>query len=324
MGWKLSCWAGGTLLMCWSNNAIADKQRTNSTTDCSAMLHEQTAPRSVVVMLAASCFMDQRRYASAAKLLQNRLEEMESQGQDGGRAAVENKLQTVLGEVATFDIRTETNAEIVVDGAVVGRYPEVNPLFLEPGAHEIITRSGERQTSFKVDAVAGSVSPLELKLATAAKPPGIVPMDSPRKTSAPLVKPRESTKWTGPRIATIAIAGSLGITGLVLGIGFTSAAHRDETRRSEIVENFPLRTQQCSALPNLPDCKAIADLVQQRDQSQRIGAVGFVATGATIATIIAAMVWPAKTNPQDERRGSKAMFIVPRSNGAEFRFVGSF
>lgn len=324
MGRRLSCLAGGILLVCCSNNAMAEKQHTSSATDCSAMLQEQAAPRAVVVMRAANCFMDQRRYASAAKILQNRLEEMESQGQDGGRAAVENKLQTVLGHIAAFDIQTEANAEIVVDGAAIGRYPAVNPLFLEPGAHEIIARSGERQTSFKVDAVAGSVSPLELRLAPAVKPQAIVPIAKPRKISAPLVKPREGTKWTGPRIATIATAGSLGITGLVLGIGFTSAAYRDETRRSEIVDSFPLRTQQCSALPNLPDCKAVADLVQQRDLRQRIGAVGFVVTGASITAVIAAMVWPVKTNPKDDRVESKAVFIVPRSNGAEFGFVGSF
>lgn len=324
MDWRISCWAGGVFVACWSNPANAEQHSSNAATNCSAMIQEEAAPRAVAVMRASSCFVDQKKYALAARLLQKRLEEMENQQQEGGKAAVENKLQMVLSHVAAFDLKTEVNAEILVDGVMLGRHPDVNPLFLEPGKHEVIARSGTRQTSFKIDAIAGSLAPLELKLASVNKPTAIGPVTSFPLQSSPLRTNRENTRWTAPRIATIAIAGSLSVTGLVLGIGFTSAAQHDESRRARIVNSFPLKTQQCAVLPNLTECDRVKILVDQRDLNQRIGIIGFVATGASIATIMTALVWPAKLHSKETRGHTKTMFIVPRGAGAEFGFVSSF
>jgi hypothetical protein len=58
-----------------------------------------------------------------------------------------------------------TEAEVVVDGAVVGKAPLADPVFVEPGRHEVEARLGARLSAVEVDCAVGAPKTVSLALA---------------------------------------------------------------------------------------------------------------------------------------------------------------
>lgn len=109
-----------------------------------------------------------------------------------------------------------------------------------------------------------------------------------------------------------------------MGIGFTVSSQAYEKERADIVASFPLKTQQCSSLPDLPDCKRVATLVQQRDDASTIGVVGFVLGGVGLAAAITALVWPAKATEPKKEDSTVAVTVLPLHRGTGMAVMGTF
>jgi len=324
---RQTCWMSGFLalfVLLQADAVHADNAKAPATTSCDEILKGSDAPRAVLVVRAASCLMDQGKNAQAAMLLQKQLEQMEKDGVQGGKGAVENKLQTAAGKVAAFEVKTDPDTEITVDGEVIGKHPETNPLFLEPGSHVIIGKKGKAEAKVTVEAAAGTLEPLELKLVTKAEPTQwkeVLPDFGPQSDAD---KPKSSSKWPKWKIATTIAGGVVGLGGLGLGIGFTVVSQGYEKERADLVASFPLKTQQCSATPDFPDCKRIPTLVQQRDDASTIGIVGFVVGGVGLAAAITALVWPTKKDEPKTNEGTTAITVLPLQRGAGLSVVGTF
>jgi tetratricopeptide (TPR) repeat protein len=92
------------------------------------------------------------------------------------REAAQAGLTTAKAVVAELTVTTDAEAEVLVDGATQGTAPLLGSLFLDPGAHTLQAKKGDRVVTQNVTAKAGETRELKLKLtpdvspAVAAKP----------------------------------------------------------------------------------------------------------------------------------------------------------
>jgi len=91
------------------------------------------------------------------------------------RDAAQTGLTTAKAAVSEITVTTDPEAEVLVDGATQGTAPLIGSLFLEPGAHTLQAKKGDRVVTQNVTAKAGETRDIKLKLAevtavVAAKP----------------------------------------------------------------------------------------------------------------------------------------------------------
>lgn len=319
-------WVYGSLafvLLLGANPAHAQNAKTAAPASCDDILKAGDAPKAVLAVRAASCMMDQGKNAQAAQLLQRQLEQMEKDGVQGGKGAVENKLQAAAAKVAAYDIHTDEGAEITVDDQVIGKYPDMNPLFLEPGAHVVMARKEKGEAKASVESVAGTLEPLELKLKIKAEPTQWKEVLPDFGTDPEKDKPKSSGKWPGWRIGMLIGGGVLGAGGAAMGVVFTVQSQGYEQQRTDLVASFPLKSQQCASTPNSAECKQVATLVQQRDDASTLGIVGFVVGGVGIATLVTALVLSPKSKDKTNESAT-AITVMPLPRGAGVSWTGSF
>ena len=110
------------------------------------------------------------------------------------RDGVQKALDDAKKQVATIDVQiTPEGADVVIDGAFVGRSPLADPVFLAPGEHTVeVQKVGYVARSEKVAASAGAVTPLRVELvaegATGAAPaPAPVPPPTAPPTELSLI-----------------------------------------------------------------------------------------------------------------------------------------
>lgn len=299
----------------------SDKAKTLVATSCEQILQATDVPKAMQVVQAARCFVEQGKNARAAQLLQRQLEQMDKDGTEGGKGTVENKLQEAVVKVAVFDVQTDAGAEISVDGQVIGKHPDTNPLFLEPGSHVISARLGKAEAISSVEATAASQAQLELKLVTKTEDREIVPELYPLPDAD---KPKPSPRWTPLRVSISIAGGVVGLGAFGLGIGSSVSARTLEEERSSIVGSFPFGSRQCSATPDLADCKRVANLVRQRDDASSVAIAGFVIGSVGLAAAITALVWPVKPGAAKKNDVSATVTIMPLPRGGIITAVGTF
>lgn len=322
--WECGIW--GVVVVLQADAALADKPKGAAGVSCEEMLQASDAPRAVIVVRAAVCLMEQGKNAQAAQLLQKQLEQMEKDGVQGGRGAVEAKLQLAASKVAAYEVKTQDGTEITVDGTVVGKYPDTSQLFLDPGSHTVSGRKDKAEATVTVESAAGGLDSIELKLRAKVEPTATVwKNDTPDfEPSREADKPKPSGRWTTARVVTTIAGGVVGLGGIGMGIAFTATSLGYEQERADIVAGFPLGSQQCSTLPDLPDCKRVATLVQQRDSASTLGIVGFVIGGVGLATAITALVWPVKKAEPPKEDNAMTITILPLHRGAAMGIMGTF
>jgi hypothetical protein len=93
------------------------------------------------------------------------------------REAAQSGLATAKAAVSEITVTTDSEAEVLVDGASQGTAPLVGSLFLDPGAHTVQAKKGEKVVTQNITAKAGETREVKLTLAPAvaavavAKPP---------------------------------------------------------------------------------------------------------------------------------------------------------
>ena len=79
---------------------------------------------------------------------------------DRRTAAAQRLYDTARTKVGTLTVTADAvGAEVAVDGNVVGKAPLEDPLFVEPGRHQVEARSGTKVASAQIDVPAGPPSP---------------------------------------------------------------------------------------------------------------------------------------------------------------------
>ena len=114
------------------------------------------------------------------------------------RDAAQAGLTSAKAAICELTVTTDADADVSVDGTPQGTAPLAGALYLEPGAHTLQARKGERVVSQNVTAKAGEARELKLKLAEpppAAAATPATPVAAPATPgSEPASAPDEETK----------------------------------------------------------------------------------------------------------------------------------
>jgi hypothetical protein len=157
------------------------------------------------------------------------------------RQRIQELLNKSRAHIGALTIQVNVpQAEVLVDGVVVGKSPLTAPIFVEPGARTIeARRHGYTQTSVQRQLAAGAVGSVELKLEALQAPSGARSKgssagDVPRLSAGDQELPPDGSSAEKPSQAVL-IAGILGTTA-ALGVGVTtiglgSAADTEENRK---------------------------------------------------------------------------------------------
>ena len=101
------------------------------------------------------------------------------------REAAQAGLTSAKAAVCEVTVTTDAEAEVLVDGASQGAAPLVGSLFLEPGAHTLQAKKGDRVVTQNVTAKAGETREIKLKLGAEAAPAlAAKPATQPQKEPA--------------------------------------------------------------------------------------------------------------------------------------------
>ena len=101
------------------------------------------------------------------------------------REAAQAGLTSAKAAVCEVTVTTDAEAEVLVDGASQGAAPLLGSLFLEPGAHTLQAKKGDRVVTQNVTAKAGETREIKLKLGAEAAPAlAAKPATQPQKEPA--------------------------------------------------------------------------------------------------------------------------------------------
>lgn len=200
--------------------------------------------------------------------------------QQDRREKMKQVLDSVRREIGAVRVSVNVpGAEVFVDGALAGRSPLEDDVFVDPGVHTIEARlAGYVTASRRVEAAKGSAIEVELALREAAPPP-------PPPPGVPVVEKRPI--W--PAVVT----GVLGVGGLAAGVGLTVAANGKGVHALDLGARVGGPSVCHGTAGTSGDCKALHDTLQSKSALSTGAAAGF-AIGSALALATAGLgVWVA-------------------------------
>jgi hypothetical protein len=227
------------------------------------------------------------------------------------RAEMEARLDALKKDIPSVRVRVNVpEAEVLVDGQVVGRAPLTDAIYVEPGKHIIGARhAGHIDAQQEIELAAGNTQDLELTLAAA---PADHPVNPPDEGGARLNN--------GLLIGGIALAAAGLATGIV-GTVVSSGAASDEADLQG-----PLDAQGISSCLMPANQVACTDRDDARDRKQTFRGVaiaGFAVGGAAaIATVVYVATRPRARPVTEGRQVTPNAWMGPRGGavGVSGRF----
>jgi hypothetical protein len=233
---------------------------------------------------------------------------------------LQDQLAEVKRKVGVVSVQVEgQQAEVLVDGRVVGTSPLLDPLFVDPGEYVLKARTTNRTSSeVKVTVGAGSVKEVKLRLDR-----GVEAEPGPATPAEPSAGPKpEGERAEGNVLYPVLFAssGALFVGGAVLGGVFWSKASGNADDVNELRDSLP--SDGCANPAHASDCARLAEAQDDYDSNRSrrniallVGGVGLVGAGVT------GYLWMQESKPEP-----RALTVLPFSDGATAGVVaaGSF
>jgi hypothetical protein len=233
---------------------------------------------------------------------------------------LQDQLAEVKRKVGVVSVQVEgQQAEVLMDGRVVGTSPLHDPLFVDPGEYLLKARTTDRTSSeVKVTVGAGSVKEIMLRLDR-----GVEAEPSPATPAASSAGPKgEGERAEGSVLYPVLFAssGALFVGGAVLGGVFWSKASGNADDVDELRDSLP--SDGCANPAQASDCARLAEARDDYDSNRTrrnialvVGGVGLVGAGVT------GYLWMQESKPEP-----RALTVLPFSDGATAGVVaaGSF
>ena len=194
------------------------------------------------------------------------------------RSEAAKRLLTIArSKVGTLVVDADApDTQIVIDGRVVGKTPLEDPIFVEPGHHEIVARLGAKVAIAKVDIGAGAEKSLKLVVTAVTEDPG---------------KRR-------PSIPVVVSGGVLSVAGIVSGVALLALAGSTAGRADAQLANVKAAGKPCTNGSDAGACGELHALNARSDTLHNIAIPVLAAGGALAAGTLVYALWPrAKAEP---------------------------
>jgi hypothetical protein len=215
-------------------------------------------------------------------------------------------------------------AELRVDGELIGTSPLGHDVFVDPGSHQVEADSKDSGSVIRVVAVgAGQERTVELAFDRAGAPAASgsaaagtapAPASSPAVTagSGAGADPARSPgppAVAAPNYVPVIVTGTVTAAGIGLGIALLSAAKSDDTERRAALARLPGADACGAGSPHSNACASIADLADSVARLRTLSYVSFGVAGAgALATFL---LWPRPAKKVQARP-----YLVPTASVA--------
>ncbi|WP_437551049.1 PEGA domain-containing protein [Sorangium sp. So ce367] len=232
------------------------------------------------------------------------------------RQNAETSLKEALAKVASVTVQaTPAGAEVTVDGAVVGKAPLADRVFLDPGEHEIGAKlDGYTPAMRPIAAVAGRAETVVVQLERAPAA-GVGARPFVVEPTGP-VAPRAELR-TPLLIAGGVVAGAGIVTGVIFGVLSSQRADDAEEMRRELLGRWN-GEKRCPA-GDVSKCRDLKAAVLDEIHFSNIGFVSLVAGGTIgVGTLVYGLV-TRRTEPPRTTPGPRvAPLLGPGAAGLSF------
>jgi hypothetical protein len=244
------------------------------------------------------------RYAEAARRASYALQHQPTGETARRRKAVGHIFDEALAHVAQVKLTLDpSDATVSVDGGPAESGSKLGgALFLDAGKHTVeASADGYEPHSETVDAQAGGIQTLELKLAPvadASAPPRMPesgPAAAPSSGAPPAAdtgtKPLPPPPASRPLWPAL-VGGGVAVAGLATGIGFSLAASSASSDHDAKLAALSGSNPCGAGTPNATECAKIADLGSTAARDHNVATASFVVAGVFAVATIAYIVWP--------------------------------
>ncbi|WP_437679316.1 PEGA domain-containing protein [Sorangium sp. So ce131] len=191
------------------------------------------------------------------------------------RQLAEASLQEARAKVAAVTVQVAPDgAEVTVDGTTVGQAPLADPVFLDPGQHEIGAKlDGYEPQARPVAAAAGGTDTVVLQLQRKAE------VAAERPAPVPSVPPTGSRN--GRRTAILVGGGVATGVGAAAGVLFTVLANSRAGEAEDLKSKLTAEGQnRCLSKPGPDDCSKQSSTLDESTRYSNVAFWSFVGAGA--------------------------------------------
>ncbi|WP_437969548.1 PEGA domain-containing protein [Sorangium sp. So ce260] len=259
-----------------------------------------------------TCELMLKRHRDAAEHLAVYVRELEQDATatPQERAAAAETYAEARAHVGAVVVRANVpGAEVVVDGAVVGKTPLLDPVFLEPGPHTVAVRhDGYAPQETAVEVAPGS----EIRRAFELERP---PVSAPPPSPAP--PPRDDAKRSN--LGVLVAGGAAAGAGVIAGVAFTLIANgkaSDARRQWAVVDAMDGGAVDCSRPApgsQRQQCEELSSLVDNRDLFSNLALWSFV--GGGVAALGTLGYWIASPSSAPEKQHVRVIPLVSPVGG---------
>jgi hypothetical protein len=191
---------------------------------------------------------------------------------------------------------TEPEAELYVDGELVGRSPLSEKIYLEVGKHTIEARLGTNTATRVIDVVSGSRHEVRLELRRAPEPTPAAPA-RPKAPPAPL-----PDRTGGPRDRSLLpalVGGTIAAAGIGMFVGFRVSASSDDDRIQRLAREHG--SSGCSDAATRPaTCDDQREALESYDRKRDWSTAGAaVAATAIVGTVGYYLFWQSPAHSRE-------------------------
>jgi hypothetical protein len=247
------------------------------------------------------------KFADAANHLAYAIRNFPPSGDAKKKAGAEKLYGEARQKVGALDIVAPPGAEVFVDGKSVGKAPLTDPVYVDPGAHEVEARDGDRSGKASGKVLAAESTKIEVKLEDAGSvtPPVTPPPGGGGGEGPPL--------WPG-----IALAATGGVA-LGVGIGLFAAGGSAQGEADDIAAAINESNTRCDppSGPNADDCTTGADKQSSANGLMLGGGIAMGIGGAMAVGGVVYLIWAATSDDSSET-AIVTPWVSPDLTGAAF------
>jgi hypothetical protein len=291
-------------------------------------------------------YMDMGRVSEAAQSLSACLRLMKPKDQKFVRPKVERALKDARSKVGVLTVDANVpDAEVFVDGKATGKLPLEDPIFLDPGSHEVEVKAPGYLSDIRMAVLTAGTSlrirmrldPMRVEVAPPAQEraprepekdvqptkPATMPPVPPVVVNAPVpmrLPERAAEPARAPVRGAVIITGfGLGVAGAVIGTaGFMAAGTAGEEAKA-MYRDLAGSAAQCA--PGAPGpCKGAEEKIDTSRALTALGVGGFAVSALGGALLVYEFV-------QSDRQGGKPaarITVEPTRGGGLLTVTGGF